>query len=337
MYGNYAVTDPQGRMQFSMWAVMNAPLLLSQNVRNLSTYQLQTYTNKAVLAVANDPMGRAGQRLAGGSVSLRHAYPKDGVVLRRTRRGGTAWVRDSDIPVTLQSCASSPLWGSTPVTAQQWVFNATAPGFVSNPASGMCMNMDDCGTGVILYECVTSGGTCCGADCYDNEIFYLNAADNTLRSPLLPGQCLTSFGVGSQVQFQPCTGLVTQTWVYNGAGASTLTDGLGNCLTAGGGNATRAAIWGRPLVDGSWAIVYMNADIVPVALACDSACLAPTGWAPNQLVSIIDLWANASLGIVNVSSGYTAGVPPDGGVVMLKFTPYFNMSLAPDGSQAAAW
>jgi len=67
--GKEAVTDQQGRAQFTMWAIMASPLLLSQNVRNLTQFQLDTYLNKEVIAVSQDPMGRQGQKLFGGDLS----------------------------------------------------------------------------------------------------------------------------------------------------------------------------------------------------------------------------------------------------------------------------
>jgi alpha-galactosidase len=67
--GNEDVTDLQGRFQFSMWAIMAAPMLMSSNVRNLTAFQRETYLNLEVIAVNQDVLGRAGQRLVGGSLS----------------------------------------------------------------------------------------------------------------------------------------------------------------------------------------------------------------------------------------------------------------------------
>lgn len=49
MNGNPDVTPEQSRFQFTAWAVLAAPLLLSQNVRNLSSYRLETYTKYVYL------------------------------------------------------------------------------------------------------------------------------------------------------------------------------------------------------------------------------------------------------------------------------------------------
>ena len=48
MNGNSDVTPEQSRFQFTAWAVLAAPLLLSQNVRNLSSYRLETYTKYVI-------------------------------------------------------------------------------------------------------------------------------------------------------------------------------------------------------------------------------------------------------------------------------------------------
>jgi hypothetical protein len=44
-------------------------MLMSSNVRNLTTFQRETYLNLEVIAVNQDVLGRAGQRLVGGSLS----------------------------------------------------------------------------------------------------------------------------------------------------------------------------------------------------------------------------------------------------------------------------
>jgi hypothetical protein len=46
--GAQAVTEAQSRAQFTMWAVLRAPLLLSQSVINMSAARLATYSNAEV-------------------------------------------------------------------------------------------------------------------------------------------------------------------------------------------------------------------------------------------------------------------------------------------------
>lgn len=49
--GNLRVTQLQSRAQFSMWAVMASPLIISANIRNMSSMNIETYTNAEVIAV----------------------------------------------------------------------------------------------------------------------------------------------------------------------------------------------------------------------------------------------------------------------------------------------
>eukprot|EP00047_Mylnosiga_fluctuans_P005731 m.242349 g.242349 ORF g.242349 m.242349 type:complete len:400 (+) comp14019_c0_seq1:32-1231(+) len=53
-------TPDQARTQFSLWAVMAAPLLIGSNILNLSAYDLETYTNAEVIAIDQDLLGVQG-------------------------------------------------------------------------------------------------------------------------------------------------------------------------------------------------------------------------------------------------------------------------------------
>eukprot|EP01120_Amphizonella_sp_Union-15-10_P009643 TRINITY_DN36_c0_g1_i1.p1 TRINITY_DN36_c0_g1~~TRINITY_DN36_c0_g1_i1.p1 ORF type:complete len:414 (-),score=103.15 TRINITY_DN36_c0_g1_i1:32-1273(-) len=65
--GSAASLPPQqSRTMFSQWAVMAAPLLIGSNIRNLSPFDLETYTNTEVIAVDQDPLGKQGKRVVGG-------------------------------------------------------------------------------------------------------------------------------------------------------------------------------------------------------------------------------------------------------------------------------
>eukprot|EP00698_Gefionella_okellyi_P021063 TRINITY_DN6714_c0_g1_i1.p1 TRINITY_DN6714_c0_g1~~TRINITY_DN6714_c0_g1_i1.p1 ORF type:complete len:541 (-),score=92.99 TRINITY_DN6714_c0_g1_i1:227-1828(-) len=290
--GVEAVTDLQGRAQFSMWAIMASPMLLSQNVRNLSDYQLETYRNKEVIEIGQDPLGRSGQRLVGGQLS-----------------SGSG----SDTPVTLQSCNAGD-------TTQQWQWNVTSQGFVTNVNDKQCINADDCGDQLIMYDCVTSGGTCMGPRDYSNEQFYLSA-DGTLRSAMPGDLCVTSFGVGAQLSLHPCTGSGNQLFGYDTT-SQTIRDTSGRCVTAGGASgATRANIWGRPLIDGSWAFTFINANSTQVELVCDQDCFAATGWEPEQLLRLRDVWNHEELGKVTPREGFKALLEADGGAAMYRAWP----------------
>jgi len=290
--GREAVTDLQGRAQFTMWAVMSSPLLLSQNVRNLTKMQLETYLNEEVIAVSQDPLGRQGQKLMGGDLAI--SGP-------------------GDADLTLQTCAKS--------MNQQWEWNVTAPLFILNPASKYCANVDDCGTQLIAYPCVTTGGTCAGPNSYANEQFTL-LSDGTIRSKL-NGYCVTHNGIGYSTKISPCNGSKNQMWSYENNQISSL-NGQG-CLTIGGDSGPRVNIWGRPLDDGSWAIAFINADMTAASLTCDATCLSVTGWDANQILKVRDLWAHQDLPNTTVNQGLSVNqLEANGGIAFYKLTPIYN-------------
>eukprot|EP00438_Fugacium_kawagutii_P016456 Skav207246 [mRNA] locus=scaffold523:545418:553164:- [translate_table: standard] len=77
--GKLLMTELQTRAQFSMWAVLAAPLLISGSVLNMSAETLATYSNKEVIAVSQDPSGRAGWRIQGESLADGSLGQTDGV------------------------------------------------------------------------------------------------------------------------------------------------------------------------------------------------------------------------------------------------------------------
>lgn len=48
---------------------MAAPLLISGNIRNMSAFNVATYTNKDVIAISQDSLGLQGIRIAGENLS----------------------------------------------------------------------------------------------------------------------------------------------------------------------------------------------------------------------------------------------------------------------------
>jgi alpha-galactosidase len=67
--GRQRITEQQTRFQFSMWAIMASPLLISGNIRNMSSMNIATYTNSEIIAVNQDVLGKQGTRVVGSSMS----------------------------------------------------------------------------------------------------------------------------------------------------------------------------------------------------------------------------------------------------------------------------
>lgn len=279
-----------------MWAIMASPMLLSQNIRNLTKFQLETYLNKEIIAVGQDPLGRQGQKLFGGDLA-----PNG---------------KKSDPALTLQPCNPKSFF-------QTWKWNASAPLFLQNVDSMLCANVDDCGASLIGYQCVTSGGTCAGPSSYANEQFMM-MPDGTLQSLLGNNMCVTHQGVGYSVKLSRCSRAPEQIWKWNPQNGTL--ESSGNCLSVGGPVGPRGNIWGRPLGDGSWAIAFINAEeSSSMDLTCDQDCLSITGWDPYQKLRVRDLWRHTDLSLTTPQAGISVkNLAPSGGIECFKLSPVWN-------------
>jgi alpha-galactosidase len=93
--GNGALTHDEQIAHFSLWALMNSPLLLGNDVRSISAETLAIFTNKDVIAVNQDPLGAAGDiRQKGGLLGDEQVWSKpmsDGsVVVALLNKGSLA-------------------------------------------------------------------------------------------------------------------------------------------------------------------------------------------------------------------------------------------------------
>jgi alpha-galactosidase len=81
-------TDEQSRTQFSMWAVMSAPLLISANLNQVSEYALETWGNEEVISVSQHYRAGGpyqGVRVMGGNIS----FDK----VKNTGEGANVWAK----------------------------------------------------------------------------------------------------------------------------------------------------------------------------------------------------------------------------------------------------
>ncbi|HVN03870.1 MAG TPA: glycoside hydrolase family 27 protein [Bryobacteraceae bacterium] len=62
--GNGGMTDTEYRTHMSLWAMLAAPLLAGNDLRNVPPDILSILTNKDVIAVDQDPLGKQGKRVA---------------------------------------------------------------------------------------------------------------------------------------------------------------------------------------------------------------------------------------------------------------------------------
>mmetsp|Transcript_34537 Transcript_34537/g.62619 ORF Transcript_34537/g.62619 Transcript_34537/m.62619 type:complete len:414 (-) Transcript_34537:180-1421(-) len=55
------LSEAMSRTQFSLWAILMAPLLIGADLHQLSAHDLETYSNRDVIAVSQDPLLKQGQ------------------------------------------------------------------------------------------------------------------------------------------------------------------------------------------------------------------------------------------------------------------------------------
>lgn len=61
--GDYGLSYEQERVQMAIWAIMAAPLYMSNDLRNIRPASRDLLINKRVLAINQDPLGIQGARL----------------------------------------------------------------------------------------------------------------------------------------------------------------------------------------------------------------------------------------------------------------------------------
>lgn len=61
MVGDPRLTPDQSRAQLTMWSIWSAPLIMSNDLRNIETVYKEILLNKRVIAVDQDPLGVMGR------------------------------------------------------------------------------------------------------------------------------------------------------------------------------------------------------------------------------------------------------------------------------------
>lgn len=104
--GNGGMSATEQRTEFSLWAVMAAPLIAGTDLRTISRADLAIYSNREVIAVDQDPLGRQGVPIANnGEAAGSHGL---WVVSKTLTDGGRAVVlfNSTDSEATIETTAS---------------------------------------------------------------------------------------------------------------------------------------------------------------------------------------------------------------------------------------
>jgi alpha-galactosidase len=105
------MTDAQFQTQFSMWAMLAAPLMISDNLPTLSRASFATVSNAQMIAIDQDRLGRQGTQVPPADINVSPATGDGEVWLKPLEHGRYA--------VALLNIGSTPLAIATTAQALQ--------------------------------------------------------------------------------------------------------------------------------------------------------------------------------------------------------------------------
>jgi alpha-galactosidase len=257
----------EDQSEFSLWAELAAPLIEGSNLLNASASTLSILTNKAVIAVDQDPLGKQGTEVssAGGlDVLAKPLANGDVSVALFNETGSTATISTTAAAIGKTGATSytlTNLWtGSTATTSGAISASVPAHGTVmfrvSGGSTGTVTSGEIHAVGAAKCLDVPNGSTTAGTQL---DIWTCNGGSNQIWTQTSGGQltvysgssqmCLDAYNnqtsPGTKVETWPCNGGANQQWNLNANGTITgVQSGL--CLDVTGastGNGALAELW----------------------------------------------------------------------------------------------
>jgi alpha-galactosidase len=131
--GNGGMTDTEYKTHLSLWAMLAAPLLAGNDLRRMSPETIAILTNREVIAVDQDKLGKQGSRvwksgeqeiwtrqLAGGATAV--------AFFNRAKDEAKVRVEWSEIDVTAKRNKVRDLWLHQNVEAKEPEYSVVIPG-----------------------------------------------------------------------------------------------------------------------------------------------------------------------------------------------------------------
>jgi len=209
--GNGGMNATEDQTQFSLWAEMASPLIDGSNIINASPQTLSILTNKAVIAVDQDPLGKQGSEVSssGGLDVLAKPLANGDVAVALFNEHGY------NATITTSAAAIGKSGASSYTLTDLWT------GAVSTTSATISASVPAHGT--VMYR-VAGGSTSGGGS---------TGAIHGIGS----GKCLDVTGAsttpGAQVQIWDCNGQANQTWTHTSASQLTVYSGSSQlCLDA---------------------------------------------------------------------------------------------------------
>jgi alpha-galactosidase len=253
----------ENQSEFSLWAEMAAPLIEGSNLTSASSATLSILTNKAVIAVDQDSLGRQGTEVSssgGLDVLARPLANGDVSVALFNETGSTATISTTAAAIGKTGASSytlDNLWtGATSVTSGPISASVPAHGTVMFRVSGgstgtvtsgeihavgagKCLDVPGstttAGTQADIWSC--SGGA--------NQIWTRTSSGRLTVYSGSSQRCLDAYNSqtspGTKVEIWPCNGGANQQWSLNANGTITGTQS-GLCLDVTGASTANGAL-----------------------------------------------------------------------------------------------
>ncbi|MEO3814106.1 ricin-type beta-trefoil lectin domain protein [Sphaerisporangium sp. B11E5] len=258
-----SMTATESRAHFSLWSLLNAPLIAGNDIRSMSAETRAILTNTEVIAVNQDWGGRQGHKISdNGNLEVWRKPMSNGsvAVVLLNRGSGTATVSTTASALGLGAASSysvRDLWAHTTGTSSATI-SASVPGHgaamyivsgggtppstytIRTATSGRCLD-------------VTGASQASGAQA---QIWDCNGQSNQQWTPtstgelrVYGGKCLDVYNRGTadntSVIIWDCNGQTNQQWRFNADGTVTAV-GANKCLHVpnnAGANGTELVIW----------------------------------------------------------------------------------------------
>ncbi|MFG1694703.1 glycoside hydrolase family 27 protein [Nonomuraea sp. NPDC049309] len=260
--GRGGMNDTEMRSHFALWAIMAAPLIAGNDVRNMDAATSAILKNANLIAINQDPLGLQAVQVAfdGTRRVLAKRLSNGDVAVALFNQGGStttisttasaigltggpftlhdAWT-DAVTTTTGTISASVPAHG-TAVFRVSGGTPAPPPVRIRGEGSGRCLDVEEAsqanGTPVIIWDCHQQANQ-----------QWSETADGELR--VYGGKCLdveeAGTADGTPVIIWDCNGQDNQKWRFNSDGSITAV-GAGKCLDVAGNataNGSRLQIW----------------------------------------------------------------------------------------------
>lgn len=330
--GNGGCSNEEYRTHFSLWAMLKAPMIIGNDIRNFSTPDasnaaiLDILSNQEVLAVSQDALGR----------QARITWSDKSDLLRASKGYGDKLIATK--------CATGVEGAyEDAVIDQAWTFEAD--GTIKSSSTGLCLNeipliADSSSTEVaaavevetpqLLHSVSTTD--CASATKWDVGQYIggsIVSRSSQMCLEVAKLDALTVF-LGKRVQTGPCQNVskkygvmdITehQSWTKPGAALRNLFQR--SCLTvdrdASPGDNQEA--WMAPLAQGALAVLLVNKGHVLSSMTLN-AVVAGLSADDKTEYTVRDLWAHRDLPETFSAANQMHFKVPSHGVMMLKLTP----------------